>query len=286
MSTPPVALTIAGSDSGGGAGIQADLATFAVLGVHGSSAVTAVTVQDTTGVQMVHCVPVDVVLAQIRVVLADLRPAAVKVGMLGTADTVAAVGDLAAAGSLSRLVVDPVLVSSSGQPLAADGVLDTLRRRLVPHAELVTPNTAEAAALLDCEPATTLDEQTEQASALLGLGCRAVVVTGRTEGQQSRRGTRPPLRVDVLATASAVRVFSAPEVLTHNDHGTGCTFASAVASCLARDVPLPAAIEHARCVVRKALRDASTWRLGQGRGPVSHVNAHPDLTLEAPRGEH
>jgi hydroxymethylpyrimidine/phosphomethylpyrimidine kinase len=269
-----VALTIAGSDSGGGAGLQADLATFAALGVHGASAVTAVTVQDTTGVHGIHLVPSDVVVAQVRAVLTDLRAAAVKTGMLGDTATTRAVGELAAQGLLPRLVVDPVLVSTSGHALASDGVTTAMREHLLPHAAVVTPNTDEAAALLGCAPAASLEEQTEHARALLGLGCRAVVVTGgRHCDREGRSATAAPARVDVLATNAGVQAFRAPEIATTNDHGTGCTFASAIAAGLAIGLATLPAVEAARTFVRAALAAAAPWRLGGGRGPVSHL--HP-----------
>ncbi|AXG13017.1 bifunctional hydroxymethylpyrimidine kinase/phosphomethylpyrimidine kinase [Intrasporangium calvum] len=279
--TPPVALTIAGSDSGGGAGIQADLATFAALGVHGASAVTAVTVQDTTGVHGVHALPVDVVLAQVDCVLADLAPTVVKVGMLGEARLALAVARLAAAGRLPRLVVDPVLVSTSGHSLAAYGVTQALRDHLLPHAVLVTPNTDEAAALLDVGPARSVDEQADQAQALRALGATTVVVTGGTV-----RTAAGADRVDVLAQAAGTHVFRSSEIATDNDHGTGCTFASAAAAFLARGESTRDAVLSARGFVRHALRTSAGWRLGAGRGPVAHTRTTfldpPASTLTSP----
>lgn len=278
MSTPPVALTVAGSDSGGGAGVQADLTTFAAHGVHGASAVTAVTVQDTTGVHAIHLVPSEVVLAQIRAVLTDLRPAAVKTGMLGAAATTNAVAALAADGLLPVLVVDPVLVSTSGHSLAGDGVTVAMREQLLPHATVVTPNTDEAAALLGARPASSLREQVDQARALVDLGCRTVVVTGGSFERLGGEGG--PVRVDVVATAEGVRTFTAPEIATTNDHGTGCTFASAIAAGLAHGLTTPKAVETARSFVRTALLQAAAWRIGTGRGPVSHL--HPQSPTPAP----
>lgn len=292
MTTPPVALTVAGSDSGGGAGIQADLTTFAAHGVHGASAVTAVTVQDTTGVHGIHLVPADLVLDQIRAVLTDLRPAAVKTGMLGGAATTHAIAALAADDLLPRLVVDPVLVSTSGHSLAGDGVTLAMRDHLLPHASLVTPNTHEAAALLGCAPAGSLDEQADQARALVALGCPTVVVTGGAFEQRGSAGG--PLRVDVVATSRRVRTFAEPEIATTNDHGTGCTFASAIAAGLAHGLTALTAVEMARAFVRTALLHAAGWRIGSGRGPVSHVQ-NPTRTqpktqtqtqTSPPRGEH
>ncbi|NUO91200.1 MAG: bifunctional hydroxymethylpyrimidine kinase/phosphomethylpyrimidine kinase [Dermatophilaceae bacterium] len=272
MRPPPVTLTVAGSDSGGGAGIQADLATFAALGVHGTSAVTAVTVQDTVGVHAIHPVPADVVVAQVTTVVHDLAPHATKTGMLGDASTAAAVSDLAAQGLLPRLVVDPVLVSTSGHALATDDVLAVVRDQLLPHAAVVTPNTDEAAALLGCSPATSVRDQTDQARRLLDLGCAAAVVTGGVDGGE---------RVDVLATPTGVRVMSGPQIDTRNDHGTGCTFAAAVAAGLAHGLPVDRAVTTARAFVRSALTASACWRLGRGRGPVSHLAP----TTTDPRGE-
>lgn len=266
VATPPVALTVAGSDCGGGAGIQADLATFAALGVHGTSAVTAVTVQDTTGVHAVHPVPVDVVLAQVECVLSDLRPSSVKVGMLGGADLTLAIAHLARAGRLPNLVVDPVLVATSGHALAGDGVAGTLATDLLPWSALITPNTDEAAALLGAAPPTTIEEQAELALALRGLGARAVVVTGGAA--PSATGTD---RVDVLADPDGLHVLAGPEIPTENDHGTGCTFASAAAAFLARGESTRDAVLSARAYVRHALRTSAGWRLGAGRGPVAHT---------------
>lgn len=266
MSTPAVALTIAGSDSGGGAGIQADLATFAAFGVHGTSAITAITVQDTTRVHAVHPTPAAVVVAQVRAVLADLPVAAVKTGMLGDARTVQAVAELAAAGLLPRLVVDPVLVATGGDRLTSDAAASRLARELLPHALLVTPNTDEAATLLGTTRATSSAEQRAHALALLGFGPSAVVVTGRVDGDH---------RVDVLAHEGQTVELRARSIPTANDHGTGCTFAAAAAAALARGADVPTAVELARDFVRAALVAAAGWRMGRGPGPVSHLPPVP-----------
>ncbi len=260
--TPVSALTIAGSDSGGGAGIQADLATFAAYGVHGATALTAVTVQDTTGVHAVHPLPADLVVAQSAAVLADLPVAAVKTGMLAVAQTVRAVAALAARGRLPRLVIDPVLVSTSGHPLMSDEATEALRADLLGHAMLLTPNVEEAGVLLRASPAQTLAEQCEQAAALRALGPQAVVVTGGVDG---------PDRVDVLATSAGVVALRAPTIDTTNDHGTGCTFAAAATAALALGATVDAAVASARDHVRGALLAAAGWSLGRGRGPVSHL---------------
>lgn len=263
--TPPVVLTIAGSDSGGGAGIQADLATFAALGVYGTAAVTAVTVQDTTGVHGIHAVPAEVVLQQVEAVLDDLPVAAVKTGMLGEVEVVRALTRLAVEGRLPNLVVDPVLVSTSGQQLTTVAATAELRA-LVPLATLVTPNAQEAAALLGTRVATSLDEYADQAAALLALGLSGVVVTGAVDGAD---------RVDVLVTRTATRLLRGPAIDTANDHGTGCTFASAAAAALARGGPLDEAVALAHSFVRTALEASAGWRLGRGRGPVSHLAPTP-----------
>jgi hydroxymethylpyrimidine/phosphomethylpyrimidine kinase len=265
-----VALTIAGSDSGGGAGIQADLATFAALDLHGASAITAVTVQDTTGVHGIHPVPVEFIIAQVEAVLRDLNPAAVKVGMLGDETATRAVADFARAGRLARLVVDPVLASTSGHSLAASGVTRALLEDLFPHATLITPNTDEAAALLGTRPAASVDEQVDQARSLLRAGPAAVVITGAVAV-----GPDGVERVDVLAArcSGGVRVLRSPEILTTNDHGTGCTYAAAAAAYLARGESVHDAVRSARSVVRRALHTSAAWRLGRGRGPVAHTAA-------------
>lgn len=266
-----VALTIAGSDSGGGAGIQADLATFAAFGVHGTSAITAITVQDTTGVHAVHPMPAPVVVAQVQVVLADLPVAGVKTGMLGDVRTVRAVAELAAAGLLPRLVVDPVLVASSGDRLTSDAAASVLARELLPHALLVTPNIDEAAALLGTTRAVSGAEQRAHALALLAFGPSAVVVTGRVDGDD---------RVDVLAHRGRTVELRALSITTGNDHGTGCTFAAAAAAALARGADVPTAVELARDFVRAALAAAAGWRLGRGAGPVSHLLlGHPTFPI-------
>lgn len=259
--TPAVALTVAGSDSGGGAGIQADLATFAALGVHGTSAVTAVTAQDTTGVHGIHGLPAEVVVAQIEAVLGDLPVRAVKTGMLGEAEVVRAVTALAEHGRLPNLVVDPVLVSTSGHPLTtAPATVELLA--LLPHATLLTPNAHEAAALLGTPVAVGVRESADHARQLLALGPRGVVVTGVVDGRD---------RVDVLVTAHAMTALRGPTIDTTNDHGTGCTFASAAAASLARGDELRDAVAAAHAFVRAALTASAAWRLGSGRGPVSHL---------------
>lgn len=260
-SAPPVVLTIVGSDSGGGAGIQADLATFAALGVHGTSAVTAVTAQDTSGVHGIHLMPLDVVEAQVISVATDFTLAAVKTGMLGDAGVVRLLARLAAAGMLPRLVVDPVLVATSGDRLTSAAAARAITVQLLPHATLATPNAAEAAALLGVQTAESLAHQREHALALAAKG-PAVVVTGGTDGAD---------RVDVLAWHGTTYELRGPVIETTNDHGTGCTFSAAAAAALAHGATVPEAVSAARRFVRAALETSASWRLGRGTGPVSHL---------------
>lgn len=268
MSSPPVALTIAGSDSGGGAGIQADLLTFAALGVHGTSAITALTAQNTRGVAGVHVPPVEFLQAQLDAVLDDLPVAAVKTGMLATAEVVGAVADLTAAGRLPNLVVDPVLVSSTGARLLDPGAESAYLDDLLPRALVATPNTREAAALLG-EPVVTVDDARAAARRIAGLGPRWVVVKG---GHLAPEGAGADA-VDVVfeaATGEATEL-RLPRVATRNDHGTGCTFAAATAALLARGRPVPEALTGAKRFVHDGLVASSAWTLGGGHGPVGKL---------------
>lgn len=278
MPTPVVALTIAGSDSGGGAGIQADLATFAAFGVFATSAITAVTAQDTLTVHGVTLIDPDAVVRQIRVVLDDLPVAATKTGMLGQAATVAAVGALAREGLLPNLVVDPVLVTTSGVALSSNqaAVVDAYRRDLLPHATLVTPNVAEATALTgiaidDLAARRTVDAMADAGRALVALGPAIAVVTGG----HVTGGRAPDV---VVGPGDSVVVLDAERVDSQNDHGTGCTFSAALAAGLAQGLTPPSAIRQAKAYVGEALRAASSWHLGHGRGPVDHwIWGHPRL---------
>ena len=216
----PVVLTIAGSDSSGGAGIQADLKTFAAFGVYGASVITALTAQNTEGVAGVMPVPAEFIAAQIRAVAADLRVAAVKTGMLGTAEAIRVVVEgLALLGGVP-LVVDPVMVATSGARLLDGDALDTLRRELLPRADLVTPNLPEAAALLGLPQAQTDAEVLSQADALLKLGPKRVLIKG---GHGTGREA-----VDILFDGTTVLRLTAPRIETNNTHGTGCTLSAAI----------------------------------------------------------
>ena len=257
--TPPVALTVAGSDSGGGAGVQADLKTFAAHRVFGTSVLTALTAQNTVGVRAIERVPPGFVAAQLDAVLDDLPVRAVKTGMLASAATVAVVAGYA--GRLPNLVVDPVLVSSTGQRLFDDDAARAYLDVLFPHASVVTPNAREAA-LLAGRTVSTVDEAVAAAERLAKTGVRCVVVKGgHLDGGADA--------VDVVWHAGAVELLRAPWVDTPNNHGTGCTFAAATAARLAHGEALPDALRAAKSYVHRALAGSAGWRLGTGHGPLS-----------------
>ena len=263
MSTPPVVLAVAGTDSGGAAGLAADLATVGHLGCHGACVVTAVTAQGTTGVHAVHPVPVEVVTRQVDAVLDDLPVAVVKTGMLGSPDVVRLAADRL--GHLP-LVVDPVLVATSGAVLGDESVAAAYRTRLLPTALVATPNLAEARAMTGADGTAP-----ELAARLADLGC-AVVVTG---GPEWRPGDDVATCTDWLCQpGGSAEPLPHAAVATTADHGSGCTFASAVAAGLAHGAGLTAAVVTASAYVTARLTESSRWTLGRGRGPISHL-AHP-----------
>jgi hydroxymethylpyrimidine/phosphomethylpyrimidine kinase len=305
--TPPVLLTVAGSDSGGGAGIQADLKTFAALGAYGASVITAVTAQNTRGVRAIHPVPADVVAAQLDAVLDDLPVAGIKIGMIGTVEAAEAIAAIAgqmtaaraegaaraaeagarstgagarppgpaaaatratttgatatgatatgtaATGAWGNLVVDPVLVSTSGSRLGVAAVV----RPLLAYTRVLTPNRDEAGALLG-RRVSTVEEMADAAVALVAAGPRAVVVTGSE------------LAVDVLHHDGRTHILRRAPVRTRNNHGSGCTFAAAIAVRLAAGDPVPEAVRKAKEYVTDALGGARAWQLGGGPGPLHH----------------
>ncbi len=257
------ALTIAGSDSGGGAGIQADLKTFAAHGVYGLSALTAVTAQNTTGVTAVHALPPEIVIAQIEAVAADFDVAATKIGMLANAAIAGVVADALDAHRFDDVVLDPVMIAKGGAPLVDEAAIAVLRDRLLPRATVVTPNLAEAARLLGRAIVTIADMRTA-AQDLRDLGARAVVVKG---------GHLDGPAVDVFADAQGVVELSSPRVPGRHRHGTGCTFSAAIAARLARGEALRAAVEGAKAYVTRAIADAPN--LGRGHGPLEHFPREP-----------
>ena len=262
--TLPVALTIAGSDSGGGAGIQADLKTFHAFGVFGTSAVTAITVQDTLGVHGVHAVPVDVVRRQIEVVAADLRPSACKTGMLATAELVEAVADRIEALGLPAFVLDPVMAATSGDRLLDRDAESAVNDLLLPLAAVITPNLDEAALLMG-RPVASEAEMIEAARELVDRGAGAALVKGgHLEGGRV---------IDVLVDAEGVRTWTREKIRTRSTHGTGCTLSAAIAAGLAHGRPLRTAVDQALEFTHHAI--ASAPDLGAGHGPLNHFVRAP-----------
>ena len=269
MATYSRALTIAGSDSGGGAGIQADLKTFSALGCYGMSVITAITAQNTSEVTAVHAVPVDVVVAQLDAVLSDIGVDAIKIGMLLNAEIAAVVAETLARWQAGPIVLDPVMVAKSGDRLLAEAAVTSLRRHVFPIADLVTPNLPEAEALLD-RPVEGRNAMEQAAIELLGLGPKAVLLKGgHLESDQS---------ADVLVYEDEGRHlmrrwFEYPRIETKNTHGTGCTLSSAVAAYLAHGMRLEPAVERARSYIQKAIEAGAGYELGHGHGPVHHFHA-------------
>jgi len=261
----PIALTIAGSDSGGGAGIQADLKAFSANGVYGASVLTALTAQNTRGVQAIHDVPAAFVAAQIDSVFSDLAVDAVKIGMLSQVSVIETVADGLNRHRARRVVLDPVMVATSGDRLIADGAVAALKARLIPHAQLITPNLPEAAALLDCPVATDEAEMERQGRALLALGAGAVLVKGG-HGDSAEA-------VDLLVTADGALRLATPRISTRNTHGTGCTLSSAIAAQLAHGKPLAEAVAGAKDYVTRAIAAADRLGVGHGHGPTHHFHA-------------
>ncbi|MGQ0615626.1 MAG: bifunctional hydroxymethylpyrimidine kinase/phosphomethylpyrimidine kinase [Acidimicrobiia bacterium] len=272
-----MALTIAGSDSGGGAGIQADLRTFAALGVFGTTAITAITAQNSAEVRQVVPLDAALVVAQATTVLDDFPVAAVKTGMLATGAIIDAVAALATAGRLRNLVVDPVLVSSTGARLGGPDAVERYRSQLLAHAQVVTPNRSEAEALLGTKIGSWA-EQRDALRALAELGPRVVVITG---GQPPDNGTAAQRgdAVDVVYDAATgdERELRAPWVPTANTHGSGCSFASAVAARLAHGDDLHDALDKAKAFVARAIASGAGWALGSGHGPLDHFGWDDDL---------
>lgn len=261
----PIAVTIAGSDSGGGAGIQADLKTFSALKVFGASVLTALTAQNTRGVTAIHDAPPDFIGAQIDAVFDDLAVRAVKIGMLSRPAAIRAVAEGLGRWAGPPVVLDPVMVAASGARLLEDAAVETLRTDLLPRADLITPNLPEAAALLDTDVATTEAEMQAQGERLLALGAKAVLVKGgHGEGAES---------VDLLVTPGGVTRFPAPRLATRNTHGTGCTLSSAITAGLAHGLPLEEAVRAAKAYISGAIAAADQLDVGRGHGPVHHFFA-------------
>jgi hydroxymethylpyrimidine/phosphomethylpyrimidine kinase len=302
----PIALTIAGSDSGGGAGIQADLKTFAALGVYAASVVSALTAQNTRGVRAIHYPPPGIVGAQIEAVLEDFAVAAIKIGMLGSAEIANLVAETLSAPSpqpspqkafggtpVSRramgrggnllplgegcpkarmsafIVYDPVLAASSGDALSGRGFVEAVRHALLPLVDCLTPNLAEAATLLSGPIAKAEADMERQGAALLKLGPRSVLMKGgHLEGDEA---------VDLLVTENAVRRFAAPRLASQNLHGAGCTLSSAIAANIVLGASLPEAVAAAKAFVRRAIERGRNVTLGAGAGPLIQTELHSKL---------
>jgi hydroxymethylpyrimidine/phosphomethylpyrimidine kinase len=261
----PIAVTIAGSDSSGGAGIQADLKTFSALGVYGASVITALTAQNTKAVCAIHGVPAEFVGAQIDAVFSDLDVSAVKIGMVWQRDVIETIAAGLAHWRQTKIVLDPVMVATSGDELLARQAREVLRRMLFPRALVITPNLLEAAALLDAPIARTEVEMREQGERLLALGPQAVLVKGgHCGGAQS---------VDLLVEPKACTRLTADRIAARNTHGTGCTLSSAIAAGLAKGLDLAEAVRTAKDFVTAALAAADRIKIGSGRGPVHHFHA-------------
>ena len=262
----PVALTIAGSDSSGGAGIQADLKSFAALGVYGASAITALTAQNTTGVSGIHPVPAAFVTAQIDAVFSDLAVGAVKIGMVAQAETITAIADGLQRWAPRHVVLDPVMVATSGDRLLAAEAVDALKAMLFPRASLITPNLPETAALLN-EPVAESEAAVEaQGKRLLAMGCRAVLVKGgHAHGAES---------IDYLIDGQRTIALAAPRIATANTHGTGCSLSSAIAAGLAKGEDIETAVRNAKAWITAAIAAADRFAVGRGHGPVHHFHKY------------
>jgi len=262
--TIPVALTIAGSDSSGGAGIQADLKTFAALSVYGASVITALTAQNTRGVSGIHLVPSEFVTAQIDAVFGDLDVKAVKIGMVAQLATIDAIAAGLEKWSPKHVVLDPVMVATSGDRLLAADAVEALRSKLIPHASIITPNLPEAAALLD-EPVAASEAAIEsQGRRLLAMGCSAVLIKGG-HGQG-------PESVDYLVNGNGMMALAAPRIATKNTHGTGCSLSSAIAAGLAKGDELQTAVVNAKTWISAAIAAADRLDVGHGNGPIHHFH--------------
>lgn len=262
--TYPIVLSIAGSDSSGGAGIQADLKTFSALGVYGTTAITAITAQNTLGVHAQHPIPAEMVYNQIVAVLDDLHPSFVKIGMLSNPEIVMAVADALSKYPLS-IVLDPVMVSSSGHRLLSVEAQEVIKQKLLPMATLITPNLPEMEALTGF-PLSTYKEKEKAARCLMNSGAKAILLKGGHE--------EGDVKTDILFSNSATGIqstlFTSETVATRNIHGTGCTLSSAITAFLARGLALEEAIVEAKKYISNAIQSGADIAIGHGFGPVNH----------------
>lgn len=259
----PTVLSVAGSDSSGGAGVQADVKTISALGAYAATAITAITVQDTRGVQAVHAVPSDVVAGQIRAVMDDLCPQVVKIGMVNDAGTVCAIASVLKHYPQVTIICDPVMISTSGHRLIAEEAVEMVKAELFPLCSLITPNLREAEALVE-KPFDTLDDMKAQIRLLRQWGNYAVLLKGgHLDGDDM---------IDFLLMPDADEplLFQSEKVDSPNTHGTGCTLSSAIASLVAQGHSLPEAIRQAKLYVTEAIRQGADVRVGHGHGPLNH----------------
>jgi hydroxymethylpyrimidine/phosphomethylpyrimidine kinase len=255
-------LSIAGSDPSGGAGVQADLKTFAALGCYGMAALTALTAQNTRGVVAVHTVPPEFLAAQLEAIFSDIEVHAVKIGMAGTAASIGVIADILRRYKPPHVVLDPVMVSQSGDSLLGPEAVEALKTGLIPLANVITPNIPEAQSLLGGQPSS---DQEILARAVAGFGCPAVLVKGgHADGD---------LSTDVLINAGQIHRFDTKRIDTKNNHGTGCTLSSAIACYLALGEALPEAVRQAKAYITGALSASDLLDVGQGAGPVHHFHA-------------
>lgn len=258
----PVVLTIAGSDSGGGAGIQADLKTFSALGCFGTTAITAITVQNTAGVSAIHSIPVDIVKGQMEAVIADLKPKAIKIGMVHSADLVIGIAEVLQKYPSIPVVLDPVMISTSGHKLIEDKTVDVLTSHLFPLVTVITPNLDEAAVLTGMK-LHNVDDMQKAAVKLLETGCKSVLVKGGH--------LRSKVLYDVFADSNGNELlFEGEFIQSNNVHGTGCTLSSAIAAYLARTEPLYKAVALAREYIKEAIDAGKDVKIGEGNGPLNH----------------
>lgn len=264
----PNVLSIAGSDPSGGAGIQADLKTFGALGCYGMAVLTALTAQNTRGVTGVHIPPAEFVGQQIEAVFADVQVHAVKIGMLASPDIIAVVADRLAHHRAPNIVLDPVLVATSGDSLGGPGVVEAMVRHLFPLATIITPNGPEAAAFLHGAEPRSVGDLEKAARDLQSFGARSVLVKGgHVQGTDA---------VDALYDGRDLRLFTAPRIKTQNTHGTGCTLSSAIAAYLSKGLPVGEAVATAKTYLTQSLHHADELRVGSGHGPVNHFWNQPD----------
>lgn len=262
-SQKPIVLTIAGSDSGGGAGIQADIKAISATGGYACSVITALTAQNTQGVTAVHATPQAMIQAQLDAVFSDLAVTSVKVGMLGDSETIRTVVAALRQYKPAHLVVDPVMVTANGDMLLAEDAVNCLREELLPLADVITPNLPEAAALLGVAVPSKLADVEALFAGLQQLDCKAVLIKGGFLQEESRSP-------DWLLTQDQVRCFDTPRIITPNTHGTGCTLSAALACYLGQGFNMVEAVERAKHYIDQAILAGSLVRIGHGRGPVEH----------------